>query len=272
MNILEFIKNNLTYLDGGTGTMLQGMGLKPGEATELWNLSHKEEITRLHKAYLDAGANVITTNTFGVNSLKYDQKTAQDMIVSAIDCAKTAIADAGGETERFIAFDIGPSGRLLKPYGDLDFEDAVELFAKNIRIADKCGIDLIVIETMNDSLETKAAVLAAKENSDKPVFVYNAYGEDGKLLTGTTPEAMVSMLEGLRVDVIGVNCSLGPKQLMGVIERLLAVSSTPIAFKPNAGLPAERDGKVIYDVLPEDFANDIKTVYFLQISFVLCRF
>ncbi|HCH28590.1 MAG TPA: homocysteine methyltransferase [Ruminococcaceae bacterium] len=257
MKILEFIKNNLTFLDGGTGTMLQGMGLKPGEATELWNLSHKEQITRLHKAYLDAGTNVITTNTFGVNCLKYDRKTAEDMIVSAIDCAKTAICESGG-AERFIAFDIGPSGRLLKPYGDLDFEDAVEIFAENVRIADKCGIDLIVIETMNDSLETKAAVIAAKENSDKPVFVYNAYGEDGKLLTGASPEAMVSMLEGLRVDVIGVNCSLGPKQLTGVIDRILAVSSTPVAFKPNAGLPAERDGKVFYDVSPEDFANDIK--------------
>ena len=259
MNVIEFIKNNLTYLDGGTGTMLQSMGLLPGEATELWNLSHKEEVTRLHTAYLDAGSNIITANTFGINSLKYDENTVRDMITSAVDCAKEAVRQSNAEGEKFIAFDIGPSGRMLKPYGDLDFEDAVELFAKNVRIANNLDIDLFVIETMNDSLETKAAVLAVKENSDKPVFVYNAYGEDGKLLTGSMPEVMVSMLEGLGVDVIGVNCSLGPKQLLGVIDRLLAVSSTPIAFKPNAGLPKEKDGAVYYDVLPEDFANDVKT-------------
>ena len=257
MNVLDFIKNNITFLDGGTGTMLQSMGLEVGEPTELWNLTHKDNIISLHKAYFDAGSNIVTANTFGVNSLKYDDRTLAEMITSAIDSVKTAADLSKAPGEKFVALDIGPTGRMLKPYGDLDFEEAVEIFAKNIRIAEKSGIDLIVIETMNDSLETKAAVIAAKENSAKPVFVYNAYGEDNNLLTGSTPEVMVSMLEGLGADVIGVNCSLGPKQLTTVIDRILAVSSKPVAFKPNAGLPKEKDGLVYYDVSPEDFAEDV---------------
>ncbi|MCQ2450517.1 MAG: homocysteine S-methyltransferase family protein [Clostridia bacterium] len=259
MKVLDYIKENITYLDGAMGTLLQARGLKPGEATETWNLSHKEDIIDVHKSYFESGTNIVTTNTFGVNCLKYDGETLKNLINSAIDNANEAKKISGGKREKFIAFDIGPTGRMLKPYGDLDFEDAVEVFAKNVRIATKKDIDLFVIETMNDSLETKAAVLAVKENSDLPVFVYNAYGEDEKLMTGATPEVMVSMLEGLGADVIGVNCSLGPKQLKGVVERILKCSSTPVAFKPNAGLPEDKDGKTVFNVLPEEFSDVLLT-------------
>ncbi len=254
MNVLDYIKDNITYLDGGTGTMLQEKGLKSGEPTELWNISHKQDIIELHKSYFDAGSNIITTNTFGVNSLKYDDKTLNELIVSAVDNANTALKLSKNKQQKFIAFDLGPTGRLLKPLGDLDFEDAVEIFAENVRIANKLKIDLFVIETMNDSLETKAAVLAVKENSNLPVFVYNAYSENEKLMTGATPEVMVSMLEGLGVDVIGVNCSLGPNKLKNVIKRILNVSSVPIAFKPNAGLPEDINGKTVFNVSPEEFS------------------
>ncbi|MBO7273463.1 MAG: homocysteine S-methyltransferase family protein, partial [Clostridia bacterium] len=153
--------------------------------------------------------------------------------------------------------DIGPTGRMLAPYGDLDFEDAVSVFAKTVRLGVKHGADLILIETMSDSYETRAALLAAKENSNLPVFVSNAFGEDGKLMTGANPLAMVAMLEGMGADAIGINCSLGPRKLMGVIEEYLRYASIPVLFKPNAGLPAVREGRTVYDLSPEEFAADM---------------
>ena len=159
-----------------------------------------------------------------------------------------------------MALDVGPTGRLLKPLGDLDFEDAVEVFAATVRLGVKYGVDLILIETVNDCYETKAAVLAAKENSDLPILVSNAYGEDGKLMTGASPAAMVAMLEGLGVDAIGANCSLGPEGLRGVVRQLLDAASVPVILKPNAGLPRVEDGRTVYDVSAEDFAKDMATM------------
>ena len=258
MKITEFLKHNIIYLDGGMGTLLQDAGLKPGDHPERWNLSHADRITDIHRAYFDAGSHMVNTNTFGANCLKFSEEELEQIVVAAVENAKRAKESSSGTQEKFIALDIGPTGKLLKPYGDLDFEDAVEVFAKTVRIGARCGVDLIMIETMSDSYETKAAVLAAKENSDLPVFVSNAYGEDGKLMTGATPEAMVAMLEGLRVDAIGVNCSLGPRQLVPVVERMLACASVPVLFKPNAGLPESRNGKTVYDVTPSDFAASLK--------------
>jgi len=146
---------------------------------------------------------------------------------------------------------------MLAPYGDFDFEEAVAVFAKTVKLGAKYGADLIFIETMNDSYETKAALLAAKENCDLPVFVSNAYGEDGKLMTGANPAAMVAMLEGMGADAIGVNCSLGPKALAGGGEQYFPDASVPVLLKPNAGLPKVVSGKTVYDVLPEAFAADV---------------
>ncbi len=260
MNVIELINDRLFYLDGGMGTLLQAAGLEAGESPERWNLSHPDVVTEIHRAYFNAGSHFINTNTFGANVLHFSEEELQKIIEAAVKNAKIARDTSDGTQEKYIALDIGPTGRLLKPYGDLDFEDAVEIFAKTVRIGVSCGVDLVMIETMNDSYETKAALLAAKETCDLPVFVSNAYGEDGKLMTGADPEAMVALLEGMHVDAIGVNCSFGPKQLMPVVDRLLRVASVPVFVKPNAGLPQSRDGKTVYDVLPQEFSGDLATM------------
>ena len=258
MNIRDFIKNNIVYLDGGMGTLLQKSGLQPGELPERWNISHPEVVKEIHKSYYDSGSNIVNTNTFGANSLKFGTDELSEIIYHAVKNADEARKASSGKQEKFIALDVGPTGKLLKPLGDLDFEDAVKTFAEVISLGVKYGVDLITIETMNDSYETKAAVLAAKENSDLPIIVTNAYGENGRLMTGADPAVMAAMLEGMGVDAIGANCSLGPKQLMGVMDELLKYCSVPVAFKPNAGLP-KSDGKVTYyDVDAEEFAQDIK--------------
>ena len=258
MNIRDFIKNNIVYLDGGMGTLLQKSGLQPGELPERWNISHPEVIREIHKNYYDSGSNVVNANTFGANTLKFSIDELDEIICHAVKNADEARKASSGEQEKFIALDVGPTGKLLKPLGDLDFEDAVKIFAETIRLGVKYGVDLITIETMNDSYETKAAVLAAKENSDLPIIVTNAYGENGRLMTGANPAVMAAMLEGMGVDAIGANCSLGPKQLMDVMDELLKYCSVPVAFKPNAGLP-KSDGKVTYyDVDADEFAQDIK--------------
>ena len=257
MNFREYLKQNNVYFDGGMGTLLQDKGLKPGEYPELWNASHKEVITRIHQAYFSAGCNVVCTNTFGANALKFTDSQLEEIIRCAVQNAKAARQQASGKQEKFIALDIGPSGKLLKPLGDLDFEEAVAVFAKTVALGVKYGVDLIVIETMNDSYETKAAILAAKENSTLPIVVSNAYGEDGKLMTGATAEAMVALAEGMGVDAIGANCSLGPKQLRPVAEKLLEKASIPVLLMPNAGLPKEVDGKTVFDVTADEFSDEI---------------
>ena len=257
MNFRDFLKDNIVYLDGGMGTLLQAEGLTAGEHPERWNITHPDIITNIHKAYFDAGSNVVCTNTFGANSLKFSEPELREIIKSAIFNARAAAMESTSPSEKFVALDIGPSGKLLSPLGDLDFEDAVSVFAKTVRLGVEYGVDLIVIETMNDSYETKAALLAAKENSDLPVIVTNAYGEDGKLMTGASPAAMVAMLEGMGADAVGANCSLGPRQLLGVADELLRYASVPVVLKPNAGLPRAEGGKTVFDVLPEEFSAEL---------------
>ncbi len=257
MNVRDFIKDNILILDGGMGTLLQKAGLKPGEHPEMWNITHPDIIEKIHRDYFNAGSNIVNTNTFGANPLKFSEKELDEIICAAVENAKRARENSDGGHEKYISLDIGPSGRLLKPYGDFDFEDAVSTFASVVKLGVKYGADLVTIETMNDSYETKAALLAVKENSSLPVIVTNAYGEDGKLMTGASPEAMVAMLEGMGADAVGANCSLGPKQLNKVVEKLLSVSSVPVVLKPNAGLPKSENGKTVYDVLPKEFSEDV---------------
>lgn len=257
MNFKEYLKNNIVYLDGGMGTLLQEKGLRAGEYPERWNLSHPEIITDIHREYFDSGSNVVCTNTFGANTLKFSEDELEKIIKSAIQNAENAKKSSVSNAEKFIALDIGPSGKLLKPLGDFDFEDAVKLFSTTVKLGAEYGADLVIIETMNDSYETKAALLAVKENCDLPVIVSNAYTEDGKLMTGATPSAMVALLEGMGADVIGANCSLGPKQLHGVVEELLEKASVPVVLKPNAGLPKSVDGKTIFDVTADEFSEEV---------------
>lgn len=257
MNILDYMQEHLLYLDGGMGTLLQEAGLVPGEYPERWNLAHPEIIQKIQKSYFEAGSHVVATNTFGANALKFTHEELAEIIAAAVQNAKIARDKAAAPQPKYIALDIGPCGKLLKPYGDLAFEDAVSLFAEVVRLGAANGVDLIYIETMSDSYETKAALLAAKENCKLPVFVSNAYGEDGKLMTGASPAAMVAMAEGMGADAIGANCSLEPKQMQGVVAELLANASIPVLLKPNAGLPQETDGKAVYGTLPDEFAADM---------------
>ncbi len=256
MSFLEFLKNNHIFFDGGMGTLLQAKGLQAGQLPERWNISHPQIIQEIHRDYYNAGSNVVTTNTFGANALKFSDEELESIVKAAIENVRIAQEQSAGAQPKFIALDIGPSGKMLKPLGDLDFEDAVELFAKTIRLGAKYGVDLILIETMNDCYETKAALLAAKENSNLPVIVSNAYGEDGKLMTGATPQAMAAMLEGMGADAIGANCSLGPKQLSSVVEQLLDYASVPVLMQANAGLPKLEGDTTVFDVKEKDFAEE----------------
>ena len=257
MELKEYLKNNLVYLDGGFGTLLQSRGLSAGELPERRNLTHPSLIKSIHLDYYNAGANIVHANTFGANILKFSESELESIISSAAKIANDAKKESIGTQEKWVALDLGPTGRMLKPYGDLDFESAVEIFAKTVRIGAKYGFDLVSIETMNDSYETKAALLAAKENCSLPVFVSNAYSADGKLVTGASPAAMVAMLEGLGADAIGLNCSLGPKALKGILDEYLKYSSLPVILKPNAGLPKIVNGKTVFDVDAEEFSIDM---------------
>ncbi|MCD7750181.1 MAG: homocysteine S-methyltransferase family protein [Lachnospiraceae bacterium] len=254
--ILERIRQERIYMDGGTGTMLQAAGLSGGKGPELWNLENPAEIVKLHRAYLEAGCTVISTNTFGVNCLKYDNY--EELIRAAFACAREALKEY---PDRYLAFDVGPTGRLLQPIGDLPFEEAVSVFAANIKVAADCGADCVLIETMNDSYETKAAVLAAKENCDLPVFVTNVFDSGGKLMTGANPEAMIALLEGLHCDAVGMNCSLGPDQMLKLVPVFAEYASVPIIVTPNAGIPRVVKGQTVYDIGPEQFA-----AYMVQIA------
>ena len=255
MKIKDRLAKDLLFFDGAMGTELQKKGLKTGELPERLNLTNPEVITEIHRSYLEAGSDIISTNTFGANSLKFSDEELESVINAALDCTKNAVSAVGGK-ERYIALDIGPLGKILKPFGDLYFEDAVEIFAKTIRIGAK-GADLVIIETMNDAYETKAAVLAAKENCDLPIFVTNVYDEKEKLMTGADALSMISLLEGLGVDALGMNCSLGPHKMNEILKTFAQYSSTPLMLSPNAGLPKSENGKIVFDVSPEEYAQEM---------------
>ena len=258
-NILERLGKEWIFFDGGTGSILQSKGLKPGELPETWNLSHPEDIIDLHLGYLNAGSHIFNTNTFGANRLKYPENL-DEIVTAAVRLAKEARRRSGREDDSYIALDIGPTGKLLKPMGDLSFDDAVDIFAEVVRIGAREGADLVLIETMNDSYEAKAAVLAAKENCDLPVLITCVFDASGKMLTGGTPESAVAMLEGLGVDALGTNCSLGPEQMIPIVERLVKAAHVPVLVNPNAGLPKSVDGHTVYDVDAEAFAGFMRTI------------
>ena len=249
MTILEKIRSGITYVDGGAGTLLQSWGLEAGVSPETWNISNPDKIKEMHRLYLEAGANIITACTFGANRLKFDNLA--EIVSAAIKNAKEACEGF----DAYVALDIGPTGKMLEPLGDLPFEEAVSIFSETVRIGAAAGADLVLIETMNDSYETKAAVLAAKESCDLPVFVTNAYSDNGKLMTGADPAAMVAMLEGLGVDALGMNCSMGPRQMLEIAAETAKYASVPIIVNPNAGLPKVVDGKSVFDVDAEEFSD-----------------
>lgn len=256
MDIREELGRRIIFFDGGLGSLLQERGLKPGELPETWNLTRPEVLYDIHRAYLDAGADIILANTFGANGFKYDN--LEEIVTAAVVNAKKAVADSGRKA--YVALDMGPTGKLLKPMGTLDFEECVSIYADVVRYGAKAGADLVLIETMSDTYELKAAVLAAKENSNLPVVATVVFDEHHKMLTGATPEVVVALLEGLRVDAIGMNCGLGPKQMKPIFETMARYASIPLVITPNAGLPRSENGKTVYDVGPEEFAEDMEEI------------
>ena len=251
MTFKEKFGKEILFFDGAMGTMLQKNGLKTGDLPENMNLTDPQVLLKIHKEYLDAGCTVITTNTFGANSLKFNN--VEEIITAGVSLAKKSAEDYDRDT--FIALDIGPLGRLLEPCGDLPFEQAYELFKEQVIAGEKAGADLVLIETMGDLYEIKAAVLATKENTNLPVLVSMIFDEKGILLTGADIKTAVVTLEGLGVDGIGMNCGLGPDQMLELLKEMREYSSTPIFIQPNAGLPVSINGKTTYNVTPEEFAE-----------------
>lgn len=262
MKKIGFAFDRPLILDGAMGTQLQALGLEPGEIPELWNLTRPDDIRNVHAAYFAAGADVVYTNTFGANSAKYHgEASLKDIVTAGVELAKQAAAAAlTPEKPRYVALDIGPTGRLIKPAGDFDFDSAYEAFREQVLIGAAAGADMVAIETMGDAYELKAAVLAAKENCALPVIATVALGEDGKLLTGGDVECVAALLEGLKVDAIGFNCGLGPDKMLEYVERLAHSTSLPIVVKPNAGLPTVVDGKTLFNVSAEEFADNVEAL------------
>lgn len=249
--------DKIKFFDGGMGTMLQAAGLKAGQLPETLNIANKEMILAVHRAYADAGCEYITANTFGANCLKFENY--DEIIKAGIELAKSV--------GKKVLLDIGPTGKLLKPMGELAFDDAIDIFAKTV-IAGKDDADAVLIETMSDTYEIKAAVLAAKENCDLPIIVTMIFDEKARLLTGADIKTAVTMLESLGVDVIGLNCGLGPKQMIEYVKELRKWTSLPIAIQPNAGLPVSVNGKTVFNVEPEEFAQDMKEIAKLGVSYL----
>lgn len=256
MSILNNLGRQILFFDGGMGTMLQKNGLKGGDIPELLNIEKPELIEKIHTEYLDAGCDVITANTFGANSLKEHEFgcDVEKIIKSAIDIAKKS-TQKYTDKKRYVALDIGPTGKLLEPMGELSFDDAYEVYKKTALCGAAAGSDLVIIETMSDTLEIKAAVLAVKENTDLPVFCTMTFDECGKTLTGADVTVMSAMLEGLGVDCIGINCGLGPAQIKELMADLAKVSSIPIMAQPNAGLPVIENGETVFSVGPKEFGE-----------------
>ncbi|MBC8535676.1 homocysteine S-methyltransferase family protein [Feifania hominis] len=269
MNPISLLKSRPLIFDGGMGTMLQAAGLPAGALPESWNLERPEVVEQIHLAYLQAGCDIITTNTFGANALKMELcGLAVDQVASAAVAAAKRAIERYGQPDRLIAFDIGPTGKLLKPLGDLEFERAVELFGEMARAGERAGADFIHIETMSDTLELKAAVLAAKECTQLPVTATVIFDESGKLLTGGDAAGVVAMLEGLGVAALGMNCGLGPVQMTKLLPELLARASVPVIVNPNAGMPVIREGKTCFEVGPEEFAATMEELAELGAAFI----
>lgn len=261
--LLDRLGKELLFFDGGTGTLLQEKGLKPGELPEVWNLEKTEELVDIHRQYFAAGSDIVLANTFGANALKFhnSEYELEDIITAAIVSVKEG-ANFGvyDFREVYVGLDMGPTGKLLKPMGDLSFEEAYEVYKEVAVIGEEAGADLIHIETMSDTYEVKAAILAAKENTSLPVFATMIFDEKGKLLTGGDIPSVVALLEGLRVDALGINCGLGPKQMLPILDEIMKYATVPVIVKPNAGLPKQKDGETYYDVSPEEFAECMEEI------------
>ena len=270
VEIKEYLKDNILIFDGAMGTMLQKEGLPIGDNPEIFGIKNPHKLLKIHKKYLEAGSNVLTTNTFGCNELKVNKLgyTVEEVIDRAVSIAKQAIEESDKSKPRFVALDIGPIGEMLEPMGTLSFDRAYEIFKRQVIQGEKSGADLIIIETMMDLYEAKAAVLAAKENTNLPVICTMTFDENGRSFTGCLPEAMVATIEGLGVDALGVNCSLGPKQLLPIVKTITELANVPVIVQANAGLPVIKEGQAVYEMNDEEFFQGVKNFVDLGVSII----
>ena len=270
VEIREYLKDHILIFDGAMGTMLQKEGLPIGDNPEIFGIKNPHKLLKIHKKYLEAGSNVLTTNTFGCNELKVNKLgyTVEEVIDRAVSIAKQAIEESDKSKPRFVALDIGPIGEMLEPMGTLSFDRAYEIFKRQAIQGEKSGADLIIIETMMDLYEAKAAVLAAKENTNLPVICTMTFDENGRSFTGCLPEAMVATIEGLGVDALGVNCSLGPKQLLPIVKTITELANVPVIVQANAGLPVIKEGQAVYEMNDEEFFQGVKKFVDLGVSIV----
>ena len=272
--IQRLLEKDFVYLDGATGTMYQAAGLKLGERPETLSLTRPELVADVHRQYIESGSDIIYTNTFGANAHKLEGTgfSVREVIRASVRIAKETVASCSASAAQpavepgvLVALDIGPIGEMLEPYGTLSFENAYDLYREMILAGSEAGADLVVFETMTDLYEVKAAVLAALENSDLPVFVTMTFEKSGRTFTGTCVESMACVLEGLGVDAIGINCSLGPEEIYPLAERLAAATALPLIIKANAGLPDPETGA--YSISPVEFARSMEEYISLGLRF-----
>lgn len=249
----ERLGRELMFFDGAMGTQIQALGIEYTGSPEDLNVTHPEAIYSIHARYLEAGADIILANTFGANTVKYHGAySVHEVVRAGVEIARKAVADSGKNA--YVAVDIGSTGKLLEPYGDLSFEDAYNAFAELVRAGADAGADLISIETMMDIYEMKAAILAARENCSLPVTATMSFEGSGKTLTGNSPAVAATVIGSLGVDVLGINCGLGPEQCVPILAEMRKYTSVPIAVSPNAGLPEYVDGRTVYPLGAVDFA------------------
>ncbi len=256
-NFLRRIKNEVLAFDGSKGTMLQNMGMTGGECPELWNIEHPDRVRELYLSYVEAGAHVIQTNTFGANRAVLEKFGLQDK-VHEINSASVKLAKEAAGDIAFVAASIGPTGKLLEPSGELSFEEAYEIFTEQVVSVTEAGADIINFETMTDLYEMKAGLLAARENSPLPIIASMSFEENGRTLMGNSPAVCALVCQSLGADLIGSNCSTGPEGLLEITKQMYGFTNLHLSVKANAGMPQCSGDKVIYDETPEKFKNTVK--------------
>lgn len=250
LDIGKITEQRVLFFDGAMGTMLQQRGLMPGDLPELLNLTHPDVVTEIHREYLQAGADIISANTFGAHELKLGAYSVEDVVSAGVACARAAGA-------RYVALDSGPLGELMEPVGSVSFQRAYEVYSRQMIAGERAGADLVIIETMSDPYEAKAAILAAKENTNLPVICSMTFQDDGFTFLGCDPLTATVILQGLGVDALGVNCSLGPKSLMPVVDTMLKYSRLPVIVQANAGMPVDYGGQTVYEMDPLEYAEHV---------------
>lgn len=257
MTFRQLLTRPLIYLDGGTGTMLQARGLKPGERTESWTIERPEDLIRIHQSYIEAGADIVNANTFGVNKFRYSGDAGYSLlrlVDAAIANARQAVRRAAREGETLVSLDLGPSGEFMEPFGDLTYEDAYDNFRRLVTVGEQAGADCVSIETMFSCQEAKAALEACRDHSRLPVLVSFSFQENGRLLSGETVADVAKTAESCGAAAVGFNCGFGPVQMKPLVKELLDATKLPVIAKPNAGLPKTVNGETRYTMEPEEFA------------------